>query len=266
MPAVVPSSIAGINLLSHAEQERIYGALIPAHILEQFQINAAHFTDARGRKLFELHSSPGSTAIEITLRHEYDAPDALMYFHLSDTRTNRIIVLLSVVNDPEAARFDVDRMPDGTRTNFGVFKRNVAAEVAALQAGLAPGQIRRGLRVLRDILAAFEIFIGERGHDMYYIEPLFYHNAIIFERYGFAYQQGKRWMESINTRFSDNSSPLTARLDGSTPFRSLKAAQTVRGRSWAIHDGILGEPFTDIHMYKRVDKNAALETFPGGVW
>ncbi len=157
-------------------------------------------------------------------------------------------------------------MPDGTRTNFRVFKRNVVAEVAALQAGLAPGQIRRGLRVLRDILAAFEIIIWERGHDMYYIEPLFYHNAIIFERYGFTYQQGQRWMESINTRFSDNSSPFIARLDGSTPFRTLQAAQSVRGRSWAIHDGILGEPFTDVHMYKRVGKNAAPETFPGGVW
>jgi len=42
--------------------------------------------------------------------------------------------------------------------------------------------------------------------------------------------------------------------------------QTVRGRSWAIHDGILGEPFTDIHMYKNIGKFSGVNTFPGWKW
>ena len=56
------------------------------------------------------------------------------------------------------------------------------------------------------------------------------------------------------------------RLDGSTPFRRPGAEQTVRGRSWAIHDGILGEPYTDYHMYKHVGKQADVCTFPKYVW
>ncbi|MFQ5407004.1 MAG: hypothetical protein ACE5FI_01105 [Anaerolineales bacterium] len=259
------TSVYSINKLPPAEQERIYGALAPRRVLERFNIDPHTFTDSRGRKLLELHASSGSAAVEIYLRHAYDARDPLLYFHLADTRTNRINVLLAVVNDPESPRFDIDRMPDGSPTNFGVFKRNVAAELAAMRAGLAPGQIKAGLRVLREMLAGFEEFAEERGHDMYYIEPLFYHNAIIFERYGFAYQQGRRWMESIHTRFSTDS-PLFARLDGSTPFRQPSAAQSVRGRSWAIHDGILGEPFTGVHMYKRVGEHADVETFPEGAW
>jgi hypothetical protein len=59
---------------------------------------------------------------------------------------------------------------------------------------------------------------------------------------------------------------LNARLDGSTPFRPPDAWQTVTGRSWAIHDGILNEPFTGIQMYKRVGIDAGVSTFSGTAW
>jgi hypothetical protein len=137
--------------------------------------------------------------------------------------------------------------------------------VAAFNAGLAPGQIRRGLRALRDAMLAFETFLTKIGHDIYFVEPLQYHNAVIFERYGFSYQQGRRWMESLNTRFSQGGD-LPARLDGSTPFRQPIAANSIRGRSWAIHDGLLGEPYTGVTMYKRVGQHSGINTFPEGAW
>jgi hypothetical protein len=59
---------------------------------------------------------------------------------------------------------------------------------------------------------------------------------------------------------------LRMRLDGSTPFRRPEAAESIRGRSWAVHDGILGEPFTGVTMYKRVAAHAGVDTFPGAVW
>ncbi|MGH2524956.1 MAG: hypothetical protein ACRDH2_20805, partial [Anaerolineales bacterium] len=96
---------------------------------------------------------------------------------------------------------------------------------------------------------------------MYFIEPLAYHNAVVFERYGFAYQQGRRWMESLNTRFSPGGD-LPAKLDGSTPFRQPGAQDSIRGRSWAIHDGLLGEPYTEVHMYKHIGKHAGVTTAP----
>jgi hypothetical protein len=174
-------------------------------------------------------------------------------------------VLLYILNDPEAPRFDVDRMPDGSPTRFGTLKRNLAAEQAAMEHGLAPGQVRRGLRLLQPATAAFEEFLNSLGHDMCFVEPLYYHNAVIFERYGFAYQMGKRRMEQIHTGFQEGGE-LRRKLDDSTPFRSSRAANSIRLRSWAIHDGILGEPFTDVTMYKRVGKTANISTTPGSGW
>ena len=87
----------------------------------------------------------------------------------------------------------------------------------------------------------------------------------ILERYGFAYQMGKRQMEQIQAGFQEGGA-LCAQLDGSNPFRSSGAANSIRLRSWAIHDGILGEPFTNVTMYKRVGKSANISTTPGCIW
>jgi hypothetical protein len=45
-------------------------------------------------------------------------------------------------------------------------------------------------------------------------------------------------------------------------------ANIVRSRSWAIHDGILGEPWPtlDVKMFKRVGQHAGVCTFPGAVY
>ena len=72
-------------------------------------------------------------------------------------------------------------------------------------------------------------------------------------------------MERIHKGFSAGGD-LLAKLDGSTPFRQPNAADSIRLRSWAIHDGILGEPFTSVTMYKRVGKNAGINTCPECVW
>jgi hypothetical protein len=95
------------------------------------------------------------------------------------------------------------------------------------------------------------------------MEPLAYHNAILFERLGFNYVQGRRKMQWIHLGFQPDGL-LYERLDGSTPFRQPDAWRTIRGRSWAIHDGILGEPWHGIKMYKRVGRHAGVDTFPGG--
>jgi acetoin utilization protein AcuC len=199
------------------------------------------------------------------LYHEPGFPDPILYAHLTDTLNGQIHVLLYILNDPHSPRFDVDRMPDGTPTRFGTLKRNLEAERASLQAGLSPGQVRRGLRLARPATTAFEQFVSSLGHELYFIEPLYYHNAIIFERYGFTYQMGKRRMEQIQAGFQPGGE-LHQRLDDSNPFRSSKAADSIRLRSWAIHDGILGEPFTNVTMYKRIGKPAGIDTAPNCKW
>jgi hypothetical protein len=121
------------------------------------------------------------------------------------------------------------------------------------------------LRLLEPSIVAFEGFVSQLGHDLYFVEPLFYHNAVLFERFGFSYQHGRRLMEGIDAGFRD-SGGLTRQLDGSTPFRPPSGGATIRGRSWAIHDGLLGYPYQEVTMFKQVGRRAAISTFPDGAW
>jgi hypothetical protein len=256
-----PSTIGGLNKLPEDEKRAIYARYIPKELIEKF-----HLPPLTDRKdLLQFRFAEGSSDVEMRLYHQPGFPDPVLYAHLADTMNGQIHVLLYILNDPESPRFDVDRMPDGSPTRFGTLKRNLEAEHAALEYGLSPGQVRRGLRLLQPATAAFEGFITSLEHDMYFVEPLYYHNAVIFERYGFAYQMGKRRMEAIHAGFREGGE-LCKRLDASNSFRSPRAANSIRLRSWAIHDGILGEPFTDVTMYKRVGKSANISTTPGCEW
>ncbi|MBI1854441.1 MAG: hypothetical protein HYR93_00970 [Chloroflexi bacterium] len=258
-----PSTIGGINLLSEEHKRAIYCGLVPRELLERFNI-PPNFIDSQGRSLVRTKWMPGNPSAEFSLFHQADFPDPILYGHLTDTMNGQIHILLYVLNDPESPRFDVDKMPDGRATKFGTLIRNLEAEKAALEAGLAPGQVRHGLRLLSQAVIAFENFVEDLGHEMYFVEPLYYHNAVIFERYGFAYQQGRKLMERIHAGFFENGD-LLKQLDDST-FRRREAQSRIRLRSWAIHDGLLGEPFTNVTMYKRVGKSAGVSTTADTKW
>lgn len=258
---VRPSTIGGINRLPEIEKREIYARYIPGSLLERF-----HLPDiVQNKELMQFRFAEGSSDVEMMLYHEVGFPDPILYAHLSDTLNGQIHVLLYILNDPASPRFDVDKMPDGSPTRFGIRKRNIEAEIASMQAGLAPGQVRRGLHLFRQALDTFEEFVVSLGHDMYFVEPLYYHNAVIFERHGFSYQIGRRRMEGINLGFMEGGE-WNQRLDGSTPFRSSNAWNSIRLRSWAIHDGIMGEPFTNVTMYKSVGKLAGVKTTAGCEW
>jgi hypothetical protein len=257
-----PSTIAAVNRLPEEEKRKIYCELIPRELLEQFRLPK---TDSpQFDSLTQFSFASGSSDVEMALFHQRHFPDPILYGHLTDTLNGQIHVLLYVLNDPASPRYDVDKMPDGRATQFGTLVRNIEAEKSALEAGLAPGQIRRGLRMLQSAIIGFENFVEDLGHDLYFVEPLYYHNAVIFERYGFTYQQGKKLMERIHQGFSE-SGDLKNKLDGS-PFRLPDAINSIRLRSWAIHDRILGEPFTNVTMYKRIGKNAGVSTTADTRW
>lgn len=257
-------SIGGVNNLPEAQKRAIYTSMIPEQIYSRFNLDPS-LHDAEGRDLLTLTCEPGSIMAEIDLRHEFGFLDPLFYGHVTDTLAGQIHVLLYIVNDLTSPRFDVDRMPDGTPTKFGIYCRNIEAEVASMRFGLAPGQIRHGLRVLRAAASQFEGFSSSLGHELYFADPLYYHNAILFERLGFAYQKGRKLMSRIQEGFAEGGD-LLGELDGSTPFRQPEAASSIRLRSWAIHDGLLGAPFTDVTMYKRVNSSANLDSAPGCAW
>ena len=181
------NTIGAINRLSLFEKREIYTRLIPPILLQHFHLSP-YLVDASGRDLLRLRCPAGSTVAEMELRHQFSFPDPILYGEITDTINGQIHVLLYILNDPESPRFDVDRLADGTPTGFGTIHRNLDAELAAMRYGLAPGQIRSGLRMLGTAIEAFESFVESLEHEMYFVEPLYYHNAIIFERYGFAYE------------------------------------------------------------------------------
>ncbi len=259
------STIGGINLLPEHEKREIYRRIVPPELLEHCKLSP-YLTDIQGRSLLNLKAKPGSTSVEMSLYHKYGFRDPVFYGHLTDTMNGQIHILLYILNDPASPRFDVDVMPDGQATKFGTSRRNLEAERDALGFGLAPGQTYSGLGILSAATDAFERFVKSLGHDMYFAEPLYYHNAIIFERYGFAYQSGKKRMERIQAEFTSESGEVVDKLDNSSVFRQAEARQSIRLRSWAIHDGVLGEPFTNVTMYKQVGKSANINTSQSCKW
>ena len=258
-------SLNQINSLPAAIKEGIYRDLLPGPVLVEYGIDPDTLRDAGGNRLVTFNCPDGSHVVEIDVRPEPGFPDPLLYLEMSDTRLNQIEVMLLAVNDPSAERFETDRDWQGERTKFGTFRRNIPEEIRAMRAGLAPGQVRKGLRLSRVLIPLFEDFVRRLGHEYYLLEPLAYHNAILLERLGCNYVQGLRRMQWIHLGFQPGGL-LHEALDGSTPFRQPDAWRTVRGRSWAIHDGILGEPWHGVKMYKQVGKHAGVDTFPGGAY
>lgn len=258
-------SLWQVNQLPERAKEAVYRHLLPDEILTQYSIDPQSLRDSEGHRLVTVTCPAGSSAVEIDIRPRPGFPDPLLYIELADNRLGQIEVLLFVVNDPDAERFDTDRDWRGERTSFGTVRRNITEEIRAMESGLAPGQVRRGLRLTRTLIPLFESFVMGLGHDYYLMEPLAYHNALLFERQGCNYVQGLRKTRWIHVEFQPGGL-LHERLDGSTPFRRSEAWRTVRGRSWAIHDGVLGEPWHGVKMYKRVSQHAGIDTFPGGLW
>ncbi len=257
-------TISGVNYLSDKERQVIYTRLIPEELLSRFNL-APPFRDQKDQPLFQIRANPGEAVAEMMLFHQTDFQDPILYGQIADTVHGQVHVLLYILNDPDFPRFDVDRMPDGSPTRFGTQQRNIEAEVSAMRYGLAPGQIRRGFGLLGQAIKSFEAFVKSLDQDYYFVEPLYYHNAVIFERYGFSYVKGRKLMERIHSGF-ESGGDLIQCLDSSTPFRSNEASQSIRLRSWAIHDHLLGEPYTEVTMVKRIGFQADLNTCPGCGW
>lgn len=263
-PERLPGTIREINDLPHAQKCACYATLIPAWVYARLGISP--YDPAVGsHSAVHFRCPAGSSSVEISVYGAADANEPALTLHMGDTPHAQLIVMMVVANDPASPRFNIDVDDQGRDTQLGTRSRNTPEELRALRAGLGPGQVRAGLRLFRAALPTFEDFVSRMGHALFFIEPLFYHNAITFERYGFAYSRGLQKMLRIHREFQPGGA-LHARLDGSTPFRPPDAWRSITGRSWAIHDGILGEPFDDVLMYKRVGVHAGIETFPGAVW
>ncbi len=138
-----------------------------------------------------------------------------------------------------------------------------------MEAGLAPGMVRQGLRLTGEFMMCLDVFMEELKLKTTLAGALFYHNAVMWERYGFIYFKGGKMMEKIQKEFQIGGM-LYEKLDGSTPFRKEGMERTIRGRSWAIYDGVyfdaFGEDWETPVMYRMLGKDVKVNTFPDQIY
>ncbi len=258
-------NIHSINQLEIGLKERIYSLLIPEKVFELFGIDRSAFCNRQGERVLKTVAPRQASFAIVELREHPDDRDCIFFLEIADTPFFKVEITFLIINDPRGPRFNTDIDDTGRRTKFGTARRNRDEELKAMRAGLAPGQVRKGLRLIKDFLPLVLDFIAAMGQDMLVAEPLAYHDAIIFERHGFHYIRGRKKLEAINEGFQPGGE-LFLKLDGSNPFRQPGMEKTVRGRSWAIHDGILGEAWKDVEMYRPIGAPAHITTFPGWVY
>lgn len=255
-------SLREVNALPRVERDRCYLSLVPPALCERFGFDPATGTDPQGRLLATVEAPAGEASLRLTVKHRAEALDPVLFLKLDESRYGNLQITFIVLNDPEGPRFGIDLDEEGNITELGARSRNRREEEAAMRAGLAPGQIRPGLRMLRPTLERIEAFAARLGKPALLLEAFFYHNALLYERHGFGYLAGRDRMEAIHRGFLPGGE-LRRRLDGSSPFRRPGSGDSIRGRSWAIHDGILPGAWWPPVMYRPVGMRFAVCTAPG---
>lgn len=262
--ASLPVTIRALNSLPENPKLRLYRALIPVQVLAEFDINPRTWKNPDKLQQVRLEAEAGSDKVKITAWYGEDVRNEFFYLELADNQYSGIDLNFLVANNPLAERFRTDVDDTGNETLFGTVHRNHGEEEKAKGAGLAPGQIREGLRSSSIVFNHIETFLTMMSHHAFFLEPLSYVSAWIFEKRGFAYSKGHQLMDIIHKEFQPGGE-LHKALDGSTPFRQSDQWNTVRGRAWAIHDGILEKidrKWDDLKMIKQVGRHAGVNTFP----
>ncbi|HMH51762.1 MAG TPA: hypothetical protein VK548_16100 [Candidatus Acidoferrum sp.] len=268
-PRPTLESILDLNALPWTLREQIYVRLCPEELLARFGVNRGTLLNGAGERTLRVAAPDEGSWARLDLREGCHDRDPVLVVDIAMSAFGVPELTFVQINDPAAPRYGVDRDADGQDTLLGTVSRNLDEEGRALGDGLGPGQVRRGLRMLGRVLECMDGFCRILGRDCYLVEPLFYHSALVYERHGCDYLMGRELMDEIHAGFQEGG-PLHRLLDDSTPFRRRGFDATVRGRSWAIHDGILDAVATGgwsgVKMYRVPGRPAAVSTFPGGIY
>jgi hypothetical protein len=259
------TSLYDINNFPREDKEHIYLTLIPEKLITRFELNPKSLQNKAGKKVIRFYCPPGMGFVSIEVKSRVDDEDPVFSLDLETTNLSQVELSFLSFNDPFSERFNIDHDEEGTKNFLSTGRRNIKEEERALEAGLTPGQVRKGIGILRDFFKILENFLQALGCTLYLLEPLFYHNAVVYERLGCGYVEGKPRMEKIHQGFAPGGE-LFSRLNDSSPFRQRGFEKTVRGRSWAIHDGILPEPWNSPKMFKPLGENLNVSTFPDSIF
>jgi hypothetical protein len=258
-------SVQELNGLPQPIREGLYARLIPVEVCARFGVDPATGLNGAGHRLLRIFAPPEQRWARVELRVSRDDRDPLVLVDVEVGPFGVPELSFVQITDPSSERFGIDRDENGQDTLFGTAIRNLPEERRAVAAGLAPGQVRPGLRLLGRVLDAMDDFCRLLGKELFLVEPLFYHSALLYERHGCDYLLGRDLMETIDAEFQPGGR-LQRALDGSTAFRQPGFDRTIRGRSWAIHDGILaaldGVAWGGVKMYRLAGRPASVSTFP----
>ena len=158
-------SIYAINNLSPGEKEGIYKILIPHEVFLRYQIDPDTLKGNDGERLVRIHCTSGLHFMRIELKRKLDDRDPVFSLDLSDTRSHQIELSFIIINDVESERFNIDIDDEGRDTYFGTYRRNLKEEERAMKAGLGPGQVRKGLRMIGKFFPRMEEFVT-RGNAL----------------------------------------------------------------------------------------------------
>ncbi len=260
-----PTSIRGLLALEPGERHPYLDALVPPELISHYGLPRPDRWEGAGTGVYRCYEPPGEPALRLEVWPDPLGEDPALVVELTDTYYGHLEASWIVINDIRGPRYNVDRDPHGNPLPLGSSVRNLREEIRALAAGLAPNQVRPGLRMLRRLIGRIEGFARMLRVGILYVAPLAYHNAIKYEQYGFTYASGLEELQWIHREFQPGG-VLRARMDGSRPFRMPWMSDTVRGRSWAIHDGVLDRRWMAPQMYKFVGRDFSTCTFPGARW
>ena len=259
------ASLRGVNSLPPEIKERLYASLIPLDLLSTYEVDPTTLLNREGHRAFQFDFPPDQGMVKIQFRRSVSEGDPIVFIQLSDTSYNQVEFEWVILNDPDSERFQIHITDTTQFLPPGSEFRNIPEEIRAMKAGLAPGQVRKGLHKFPEIMELLESFLTRLNIHLVYGYPYAYHNAIELERIGYFYGTGKESMVEIDQGFQPGGK-LFQRLDGSTPFRQPGMEKTVRSRSWAIHDGIIDKPWICPMMIKLIGRKEKDYTFPDAIY
>jgi hypothetical protein len=256
------TSLQAINRLEEPEKENIYSRLLPQRLHDVLGLAENSCCNSAGERLITIIAPKGLPLVRIEARSKQHGDVVVFFLELSDTQFHQMELSFCIVRDPTSPHYAVDVDESGANNWFASHGRNIPEELRAMKGGLFPNQTHHGLQLFAVFFPLLERFTDALGIQMIVGEPLSYDNAIRYEKYGFDYLRGKRLMMEIDREFQPGGRYFL-RLDGSSPFRMPGMERTVSGRSWAIHDGIMDEPWDEVHIYRMIGVHAGINTFPG---
>jgi hypothetical protein len=163
-------SIEELNGLPAAVREGLYARLVPPEILVRVGADPRTGRSRDGHQLVRVVAPAGQPWARVEVRASRDDRDATLLVDVDMSPFAVPELSFVQITDPAAERFGIDRDEEGRDTLFGTVTRN-REEERALAAGLAPGQVRRGLGLLGRVMAAMD-FCRLLGKELFLVEPL----------------------------------------------------------------------------------------------